>query len=304
MKKHYKQEECILLKMIRKKLLLHTVMLGSAFFLATGCVKTNCPLPDKLEGQVKQVQITSYRESPDLKRNSWSMESLCADRITFKEGNRTWTFLLVWNTSHPKGPFWYLPHDNEESAFDAAVYAAKRYGGGFLAVESNGQRHMSGKDPNRNFKKDSIYSKTICKIIDTYKPQNLPYLALHTNAEGHLKNGGSGTVSMKKNTKNMYAFPAGEIKSGHKKGLEDEDTLVYLAGKKVKKEKVKTFNALGLNVKFEKVTQRSNDNSMSNCIVLHRHHDNYINIETEHGDLSTHKKMIDRVMKILKHRSI
>ena len=126
--------------MIRKKLLLHTSIFASAFFLATGCVKINCPLPDKLDGQVTQVQFTSYRESPDLKRNSWSMGALCADRITFKEGKQTWTFLLVWNTSHPKGPFWYLPHDNEESAFDAAVYAAAHYGGGFLAVESNGQR--------------------------------------------------------------------------------------------------------------------------------------------------------------------
>ena len=290
--------------MLRQKLLLHTVTLGSALFLSTGCVKTNCPLPGNLDQHVDKVQLTSSGDSPDLKRNSWSMGSLCADRITFREGNRTWTFLLVWNTSHPKGPFWYLPHDNEESAFDAAVYAATHYGGGFLAVESNGQRHMSGKDPNRNFKKDSPYSKTICKIIDTYKPVHLPYLALHTNAEGHLKNGGSGTVSMKKHSKNVHAFPAGNIKTGQQKGLEDEDTMIFLAGKEVKREKVKKFNAVGLNVKFEKVTKRSNDNSMSNCIVLHRGHDNYINIETEHGDLSTHKKMIDRVMRILGQRGL
>lgn len=290
--------------MLRKKLLLHTITLGSAFFLATGCVKTNCPLPDNINQHVQQVLIKYDTRSADLKRNSWSMGSLCADRITFKEGKQTWTFLLVWNTSHPKGPFWYLPHDNEESAFDAAVYAATQYGGGFLAVESNGQRHMSGKDPNRNFKKNSPYSKAICKIIDTYKLAHLPHLALHTNAEGHLKNGGSGTVSMKIHSKNVYSFPAGSIKTGHQKGLEDEDTMIYLAGKEVKKEKIKKFNTMGLHVKFEKVTKRSNDNSMSNCIVLHKHHDNYINIETEHGDLSTHKKMIDKVMKILRQKRI
>ncbi|MEA3433175.1 MAG: hypothetical protein U9R13_01175, partial [Campylobacterota bacterium] len=107
--------------MTTKKLLLHTVTLGTVLFLATGCVKTNCPLPDNLDHRVKKVHLNSYRESPDLKRNSWSMGSLCADRITFKEGNQTWKFLLVWNTAHPNGPFWYLPHDNEESAFDAAV---------------------------------------------------------------------------------------------------------------------------------------------------------------------------------------
>jgi len=113
-------------------------------------------------------------------------------------------------------------------------------------------------------------------------------MALHTNAEGYLKSGGDGTVSMRKHSKNMHSFPAG----------------IYLAGKQIEREKVKKFNDMGLNVKFETVTKRSNDNSMSNCIVLHKHHDNYINIETEHEDLSTHKKMIDRVMKILGQRSI
>jgi len=290
--------------MIRKNILLHSVMSSTVFFFLTGCVKTNCPLPENIDKRVQQVQITSDTWSTDLKRNSWSMGSLCADRITFKEGKRTWTFLLVWNTEHPKGPFWYLPHDNEESAFDAAVYAAKRYGGGFLAIESNDQRHVSGKDPNRHFTKDSLYGKKVCKIIDTYKPVQLPYLALHTNAEGHRKNGGSGTVSMKQHSRNIVAFPAGKIRSGTQKGLEDEDMLIYLAGKKVQKDKVKKFTAVGLNVKFEKVTKKSNDNSMSNCIVLHKKHDKYINIEAEHGDIATHKKMIDKVMKIIGQKSI
>ena len=224
--------------------------------------------------------------------------------ITFKEGKQTWTFLLVRNIKHPKGPFWYLPHDNEESAFDAAVYATKRYGGGFLAIESNDQRHVSGKDPNRNFKKNSLYGKKICTIIDTYKPVQLPYLALHTNAEGHRKNGGSGTVSMKQHSKNSFAFPAGKIRSGRQKGLEDEDMLVYLAGKKIEQDKVKKFTAKGLNVKFEKVTKKSNDNSMSNCIVLYKKHDNYINIEAEHGPITTHKKMIDKVMTIIRQKDV
>lgn len=43
---------------------------------------------------------------------------------------------------------------------------------------------------------------------------------------------------------------------------------------------------------------------MSNCIVLHQNHDNYINIETEHGDISTQKKMIDKVMKVLGYNAI
>ena len=285
----------------RNRFLLHSMISGLLLFFITACVKTNCPLPENINAEVQQLQIDSGSRSADLKRNSWRMGSLCADRIAFKEGGRTWTFLLVWNTLQPKGPFWYLPHDNEESAFDAAVYAVKKYGGGFLAVESHDQRYVFGKDPNRHFKKDSLYSKKICKIINTYKPKELPYLALHTNAEGHYKNGGSGTVSMKQHSKNILTFPAGTIKSGQQKALEDEDTLIYLAGKKVRQDKVKRFTAQGMHVKFEKVTKKSNDNSMSNCIVLYQGHEKYINIETEHGDITTHKKMIDKVMKIIGH---
>ena len=228
------------------------------------------------------------------------MGSLCANRIAFHEGNQQWNFLLLWNPSVPNGPFWYLPHDNEESAFNAAIYAAKRYGGGFLAVEANGQRYASGKDPNRNFKEGSNYSKTIFKIIDTYKSDQMPYLALHTNKEGYLKSGGGGTVSIRNSSKNVRAFPAGTIRTGQKKGLHDEDSLIYLAGSSINKRKIKQFNNMGLHVKYEIVTAASNDNSMSNYIILYKNSSGYINIETEHGDLKTQKEMIDRVMKVLK----
>lgn len=280
--------------------MLHCAALSSLLFLTSGCVDTNCPLPGDLSNRVKTIHLNSYKEAADLKRNGRSMGSLCANRIAFHEGNQQWNFLLVWNPSHPKGPFWYLPHDDEESAFDAAIYAAKRYGGGFLAVESNGQRHASGKDPNRNFKRGSRYSQTVFRIIDTYKSSTMPYLALHSNKEGHLKYGGSGTVSMRDRSKNVHAFPAGSIKIGQKKGLHDEDSLIYLAGKTINREKIKQFNSAGLHVKYETVTAASNDNSMSNYIVLQKNRADYINIEVEHGDTKTQKKMIDRVMKVLK----
>ena len=286
--------------MISKKSLLRNISFVSLFFLISGCVHTNCPLPAGLNYSVKTIHLNSHKESADLKRNARSMGSLCANRIAFHEGGQQWNFLLVWNPSAPKGPFWYLPHDNEESAFSAAVYAAKRYGGGFLAVEANGQRYASGKDPNRNFKKGSSYSKNIFKIIDTYKSSGMPYLALHSNEEGHLSSGGSGTVSIRNSSKNAQAFPAGTIETGHQKGLQDEDSLIYLAGKTIDKKRIKQFNAAGLHVKYETVTASSNDNSMSNYIVLQKNGADYINIEVEHGDTKTQKKMIDRIMKVLK----
>lgn len=286
--------------MISKKSLLRNISFISLLFLISGCVHTNCPLPARLGDGVKTIRLNSHKESSDLKRNARSMKSLCVDRVTFYEGGRQWNLLLIRNSSAPNGPFWYLPHDNEESAFDAAVYAAKRYGGGFLAVEAGGQRYASGKDPNRNFKKGSSYSKTIFRIIDTYKSSNMPYLALHSNDEGHLNSGGGGTVSIRNSSKIAQAFPAGRVKTGHQKGLQDEDSLVYLAGKTIDRKRIEQFNAAGLHVKYETVTTASNDNSMSNYIILQKNGAGYINIEVEHGDTKTQKKMIDKVMKVLK----
>ena len=100
--------------------------------------------------------------------------------------------------------------------------------------------------------------------------------------------------------KNVRAFPAGTIRVGRKRGLHDEDSLIYLAGSTINKKKIRQFNDMGLHIKYEITTSASNDNSMSNYIVLYKNSNSYINIETEHGDLKTQKEMIDRVMKILK----
>ena len=264
-----------------------------------GCVKLNCPLPENLENSVKKETISSASASVDIKRNSWSMGGLCANRISFVDHGKKWNLILVRNTKHPAGPFWYLPHDNENSALDAAVYATKKYGGGFLAVEANGNRYTSGKDPNRNFKPSSTYTKTIFKIIDTFKPESLPYLTLHSNKNGHRKYGGDGTVSMKVNSKHTKSYPAGNIKTGKKKGLQDEDNLIYLAGKHSDQNKIKALNAQGINVKYEVVNSGSYDRSMSNYIALYKSQSSYVNIEAEDGDISTQKKMIDEVMKLI-----
>jgi hypothetical protein len=116
--------------------------LFSVLFFTTGCVKLNCPLPENLNTSVKKETLSSTSASADLGRDSGSMGGLCANRVTFYEDGKKWTLLLVRNTKQPRGPFWYLPHDNENTAFQSAVYATKKYGGGFLAVEANGQRML------------------------------------------------------------------------------------------------------------------------------------------------------------------
>lgn len=264
-----------------------------------GCVKLNCPLPEDLNKTVKKETLASSSSSADIKRNNWSMGDLCANRISFYDKGKKWNLILVRNTKKPNGPFWYLPHDNENAALDAAVYASKKYGGGFLAVEANGNRYAGGKDPNRNFKPHSTYTSTIFKIIDTFKPGHIPYLTLHNNKNGHTKFGGEGTVSMRVASTHIRSYPAGNIKIGKKEGLRDEDSLVYLSGRKTDQKKIQALNNNGINVKYEYVNAHTNDKSMSNYIALYKSKNGYVNIEAEDGDASTQKKMIDKVMKLI-----
>ena len=271
----------------------------SILLFTTGCVKLNCPLPENLDKAVTKVPLSSSSDAPDLKRNSWSMGDLCANRISFYDKGQKWNLLLVRNTKKPQGPFWYLPHDNENSALDAAVYATNKYGGGFLSVEASGNRYASGKDPNRQFKRSSKYTKNIFKIIDTFKRKEMPYLTLHSNKEGHERNGGDGTVSMKVSSSRTKSYPAGRIDVGKKEGLKDEDNLIYLAGKKTDRQQIKALNDIGVHVKYELVTKGSNDNSMSNYVALNRSSKAYVNIESEDGDTGTQKEMIDKVMKLI-----
>ena len=273
--------------------------LGLALLTLSGCVKLNCPLPEDLNKTVKKETLASASSSADIKRNHWSMGDLCANKISFIDKGKKWNLILVRNTKQPSGPFWYLPHDNENSALDAAVYATKKYGGGFLAVEAHGNRYAGGKDPNRHFNPSSTYTKTIFKIIDTFKGKGLPYLTLHSNKEGHKKYGGDGTVSMRVSSSSTRSYPARNIEVGKKQGLNDEDNLVYLAGKNIDQTKISALNDMDVNVKYELVNRRSYDKSMSHYIALHKSKYGYVNIEAEDGDTGTQKKMIDKVMKLI-----
>ena len=252
--------------------------------------------------------IDILKKYPDVKRNLTTLKSLNLTLLGFKEGKYIWYMLLVTNPKKPKGAFWFLPHDNENSAFDSAIYAVRKYGGGFLSILSGGKRYHQGQDPNRNFslsptKEPScnfqksasyLYTSTIMHIINNYKRPNMPYLALHNNTN----RGGISILKDSTYTKSYLAYKRDQVIKG--KGLADEDNLVYIAGNSVNapaKKVQKLLNA-GLNTKYEYVTNNNNDCSMSNFIVLN-YTDNYYNIEAQHGKSKIQKAMIDRLMKII-----
>ncbi|MEA2027714.1 MAG: hypothetical protein U9N49_01890 [Campylobacterota bacterium] len=273
-----------------------------------------CQTPSSIASMLKVEAVDEYQSNRDIYRNLKDIKSLCLKELSFKEGKYHWKMLLVWNPQEPKGAFWYLPHDDENAAFDSAVYATRHYGGGFLAVINRDRRVFAGQDPNRNFGTTAtqaricsqqkhpapLYVKTIFSIIDSFRDRRYPYLTLHTNSNGHSGNGGAGHISMLKKGSTVLSFPAATIKRGKKLGLSDEDSLIYIAtkNKKPNMDRVKRFNDLGINVKYELVNPRRNDCSMSNYVVLELGSEAYINIEVEHGDGDTQKVMIDKVLSL------
>jgi hypothetical protein len=119
-------------------------------------------------------------------------------------------------------------------------------------------------------------------------------IPLHNNTN-------KGGISILKSTNSVHSYPAYKtIRDGG--GLSDEDSLVYIAGssKYPNRHKLNRLLRKGLNVRYEVVNKHTNDCSMSNYVVLNKHTNNYFNIEAQHGDTQTQKKMIDILIKSLK----
>jgi hypothetical protein len=267
----------------------------------------SCSVPAFVKPYVVKSGLKALSAYSDVRRNYNSLKGLCVNLIAFKEGRYNWKMLLVFNPNAPKGAFWFLPHDNENSAFSSAVYATRKYGGGFLAVQTGGSRYFKGQDPNRNFSDSNhrvcsqqkaasaIYTSTVFGIIDSFRSANFPYLALHNNTN----RGGISILKNSNSTKSYLAYSLKSVKSGQ--GLADEDSLVYTAGTGINPpaNKVNVLLRAGLNIKYEIVNSSNNDCSMSNYVVLGRGSNNYYNIEAQHGKTSTQIEMINRLMKII-----
>jgi hypothetical protein len=72
----------------------------------------------------------------DVARNAAQLRPggpLCLSRATIEEHGLTWTLWIIDNLRHPTGPTAFLLHDNEDTAFDAALYGVQAYGGRMAA---------------------------------------------------------------------------------------------------------------------------------------------------------------------------
>ena len=200
------------------------------------------------------LSITGCAKSPKLTNNL----KLTEEKIIIK--GHKWKVKIFTNKISPKGVFWFLPHDNENTAEESARYAVKKYGGGYLKICANNQREFKGIDPNRYFNNNKFANKII-EIINRYRTDKVPYLTLHNNTNG-------GGVSILRGNQDDIRYKAHKhITKGHG-GLSDEDSLVYIAGKNIQQSDINALTKKGLNVISEKTTTSNNDGSMSNYIAL------------------------------------
>ena len=122
-------------------------------------------------------------------------DGLTVTRIEFRDDRTFWRVYRIDNVRKPNGPLWFVPHDNENAAFQAAIYAVRAYGGQVVAVEE--ARSTAGPDsrmnsdvafgkpidPNRNFRDETpAYASEILAGLGV--PPRL-IVALHTNEAGY-----------------------------------------------------------------------------------------------------------------------
>ncbi|WP_136657354.1 hypothetical protein [Nitratireductor sp. XY-223] len=250
------------------------------------------------------AQITD--RDGDFSRNSayFRDDLLCVSEHRFKENGVNWIVHIIEHKDKRPGPLWAVPHDNENVAFDTALYGLYRYGGKIVSVDSAGKRLNAGIDPNRNFtgnkKACGRYSPKYTDLFMSAYQRGRPIVALHSNALKSRKTGGSGGVSINSPFSNTSVHKA-------KKPIpsqSNEDTLAFVASTKkygadhTVDKRIASLNNQGINVMRELVSRRGNDCSLSNYASLTNIKD-YFNLEVVHGDGQTHMNMVDRLMKIL-----
>ena len=54
-------------------------------------------------------------------RDAGEWRGLRVDRIDFRVERATWRLWRIADTAHPHGPLWFVPHDNENAGFEAAL---------------------------------------------------------------------------------------------------------------------------------------------------------------------------------------
>lgn len=276
--------------------------------------------PDALTAVARVDPLTIPDDDFARHRDPAEWQRLTVDRIEFRNERTAWRLWRVADPARAKGPLWFVPHDNENAGFEAALVLLRKYGGAIVAVDSgiapghDGQRmnYAVGRgapvDPNRNF--DSAQPGYAARVLADLAQGAWPIIALHSNVRGfntaesacnRSDPPGNGVISIRfcdsvytPRPSRRRAFP-----------FDDDDTMAfatYRAGGRPSDAFCgETLTADDFNVVFERVLVT--DRSLSNYAVLHGLA--YLNFETldqgsEPGPLADSRNrlvaMVDRAM--------
>lgn len=175
-------------------------------------------------------------------RDPATWRGLAVTRIEFQEERGSWRLFRIANTAKPRGPLWFVPHDNENAGFEAALAGVRKHGGVIIAVDSgiteDGKRRNAAVDrgrpidPNRNFRDG--YPRYANTILADYARGASPIIALHTNSPGfdtaasHCNQSdrpGRGEVSIRFCDDVMQPHPS----QSRAWPFDDDDSLAYVA---------------------------------------------------------------------------
>jgi hypothetical protein len=230
-------------------------------------------------------------------RDPAEWRGLTVSRIEFREERAAWRLWRIANVRHRRGPLWFVPHDNENAGFEAALEAVRKYGGTLIAVDTgiaeDGLRmnravdYGRPVDPNRNF--DTALPGYARRILADLRP-GMPIIALHTNARGfdtgesrcnQSDPSGQGVISIRYCDDTLTPSP-----SRRRAWPWDDDDTVAFATYRTGDAPSAAFCRDGMiaadfNVVQERVV--ASDRSLSNYAVLHGL--DYLNFETlDRGD--------------------
>lgn len=233
-------------------------------------------------------------QDDDFARHRMASEwiGLAVSQLEFREERAAWRLWRIASTSHPRGPLWFVPHDNENAGFEAALVAVRRYGGTVIAVDAgvadDGVRmnravdYGRAVDPNRNF--DTALPGYARRILADL-PAGMPVIALHTNARGFDTSRsrcnwsdppGSGSVSIRYCSDVLTPSPS----RNRAWPWDDNDTVAFAPYRPTAGPNSafcgKEMVGADFNVLFERVV--TSDRSLSNYAVLHGI--KYLNFET------------------------
>lgn len=231
-------------------------------------------------------------------RDPAEWRGLAVSQIEFREERGVWRLFRIANTKKPRGPLWFVPHDNENAGFEAALAGVRKHGGVVIAVDSgiveDGRRRNGAVDrgrpidPNRNFRDG--YPRYANTVLADYRRGARPIIALHTNSPGFDTSAsscnrsdppGRGEVSIRFCDDVMQPSPS----RSRAWPFDDDDTLAYVPWRSGTSPATawcgRVLDKADFNVVFERVGVT--DGSLSNYALLRGL--DYVNFETRERGL-------------------